>query len=815
MLMCRSLKICSVRYYRVMDICSVLKKWSSSLLFQTSPVSPSFHPIALNPSLQGDARFLMVKLLLRKQDAWHRLDSLKYHDELGGTAALVAAMEELCRSGPNSSDCPEEHEQNVTDMKLDNKLKIRSSTTVEEVQLPTSPTTVQTSTRAAAKSPGFVWPIHSLAQGETEMDLQTMLNCLRLDELKVVAKQMQLKPTQKKDDLIAAMLHASASQTTLGFAQTIKYSNSKHDGYRQMKLPFAKSPLKIQQERLREIALQYLIKCIRINTIFCEVIWRANLLFFRLTQYTPNLLVDALLSRFKKRHYPAYEHVRTSNIWPTRQALLEYEEALILEGRVDSCLGGAVPSALRTAGSKTLAASSPLLSPETPSSSKMESKVMRSSNEEDVDIDVKPDSVRIRGARLVKETFECIYPRWQALVKSAGKEDECKNGLERFHCGHVLTRIICKCSSALGMLKEYRRELEVLEALLAQKRWRRGRRGRWYERRVSILCTHFAKDQEITQRALVAVVEALEDPDTHLCYRPKLQRRLVKLENALKLAAEDRHTCEGKLAAAEELVLEAVRVRHRAASIRLDRIGRSVGSTPAARNQDIRQFTTSPTKPGLRERHISVLYQGKPPNEQKGKTIWVGQNGEELDVEALALQRYENQGYKGVHCETRVLTMLFGLLFWDIIFAQIPGAFETPYQTAPLDIAEDSFYYSRKDLIERRLFDIENGEAADIIQEVDSVHRASGTWCVGVRWDLFNRQDLIDIVTCIGGKALSVICRVLCEDYAGRTSGGPDLFLWNPAKRVCKFVEVKGPGDTLQENQRVGCRAGSDLAVLC
>jgi Fanconi-associated nuclease 1 len=47
------------------------------------------------------------------------------------------------------------------------------------------------------------------------------------------------------------------------------------------------------------------------------------------------------------------------------------------------------------------------------------------------------------------------------------------------------------------------------------------------------------------------------------------------------------------------------------------------------------------------------------------------------------------------------------------------------------------------------------------------------------------------------------LCRVLCEDYAQRGSGVPDLFIWNYAEKHCKFVEVKGPGDRLQENQKV------------
>jgi Fanconi-associated nuclease 1 len=236
------------------------------------------------------------------------------------------------------------------------------------------------------------------------------------------------------------------------------------------------------------------------------------------------------------------------------------------------------------------------------------------------------------------------------------------------------------------------------------------------------------------------------------------------------------------------VVFEAVRIRHRAASLKLDRTGRSLSNAASPqKNRDIKIFYPSLATPAKAEssskatpnsrrksmvRELKWLHSQESltllqTDEQKGKSIWAGRNGEEFTVEALALQRYEEQGYKGfvclqpllrtlpncnvlsVHCETRVIAMLFGLLFWDIIFASVPGAFETAYQTAPLDIAEDSFYHSRKDLMEKRLSDIAAGEAVNLIRGVDSMHRPSGTWCVGVRWDLFSSEDLVDIVTVI------------------------------------------------------------------
>ena len=77
--------------------------------------------------------------------------------------------------------------------------------------------------------------------------------------------------------------------------------------------------------------------------------------------------------------------------------------------------------------------------------------------------------------------------------------------------GYVWTRIVCKARHALGSLGEYEYELEVIEHLLTQGRWRRGRRGAWHDRRV-LLLTRYLKDPE---RAKNAAEEGLKDVFTH------------------------------------------------------------------------------------------------------------------------------------------------------------------------------------------------------------------------------------------------------------------------------------------------------------
>ena len=90
------------------------------------------------------------------------------------------------------------------------------------------------------------------------------------------------------------------------------------------------------------------------------------------------------------------------------------------------------------------------------------------------------------------------------------------------------------------------------------------------------------------------------------------------------------------------------------------------------------------------------------------------------------------------------MTTLFGLLFWDIIFASVPGAFETRYQSAPLDLAEETFYYSRQDLADARLREIEEGKGAEILERTYDTQK--NVLCVGVRWDLFQKEDLLGII---------------------------------------------------------------------
>lgn len=139
--------------------------------------------------MKDNARFLVVKLLLRKQETWHRLDTLKYEGELGSVSAIVEAIDELCQVGREPSDVvkkEEPKEQGLVDLTMS-----------ESVANPQQEQDKLVSVDVATPEPPSENRPLTLARSEREMDLRSLLECLRVDELKAVSKQLKLKINQK------------------------------------------------------------------------------------------------------------------------------------------------------------------------------------------------------------------------------------------------------------------------------------------------------------------------------------------------------------------------------------------------------------------------------------------------------------------------------------------------------------------------------------------------------------------------------------------------------------------------------------------
>ncbi|KAI9446590.1 VRR-NUC domain-containing protein [Lactarius indigo] len=739
--------------------------------------------------LPYSARYLLIRLCLRKPGKWHRLSTLRYQHELGDN--IKAALHTLCAAAnqrPTEEPVVKQEEREIIDLTFDdNPLQdavkhFAALPQYHNAEAGPSSIKIEDTLQQPCEELSF------FAQDHSHAELPELLECLTLDELKQLAKDMKIKKTSWNRAAIEnALIKQASSQSVLLFHHVHQKARARKKPASQTQLPFVKTS---QCARLRQMVINVLETCTRVNDSVFTLLRRLNLIYFRCTQYTPAILTPSILSSAHRRAFHPYVFTRSSDIWPTRPALLAYERALELEGQIDALSDKTLILPSARSRSRSVASH---LSSLSQSTVKGEAGITRESDLGEDNI-VKEGS-RFHNARLVLAIFEIAYAEWKAL--GGGNSCPRPRGLERFDRGVTfLTRIVQKGAEALGVLKDYDRELEVLEALLNQRRWRRGRRGKWYERRALVLTRYGDKSPETLRRAMLGLIDSLNDPDTHLVYRPSLSRRLTMLEKKMGISPEERHE-EDQLAVAEDVYITGARLRNPAA---IQTTQQPPFNTPTKVKQSILSFAvTKTTAIKIEAKPVSISQR----DSEKGKSTWQGQGDEAVSVETYALQHYERLGYRGYHCEGRIVTTLFGLLFWDIIFAPIPGAFETPYQTAPLDIFEDTFYLSREEIIEARLDEIGEGKARTIIEDIDNEHRERGTWCLGVRWDLFPKQDLLEIAECFSGEALACLCRVLCEDYAQRGSGVPDLFLWKISEKHCKFVEVKGPGDKLQENQKL------------
>ena len=87
-------------------------------------------------------------------------------------------------------------------------------------------------------------------------------------------------------------------------------------------------------------------------------------------------------------------------------------------------------------------------------------------------------------------------------------------------------------ATAYGKLKDFDREISLLQELLAQRRWRRGKRGAWYDRWALVLMHHVVRtkhevngeqvalskeeQKKVLRNAMDVVIEGLHDDDTHI-----------------------------------------------------------------------------------------------------------------------------------------------------------------------------------------------------------------------------------------------------------------------------------------------------------
>ena len=155
------------------------------------------------------------------------------------------------------------------------------------------------------------------------------------------------------------------------------------------------------------------------------------------------------------------------------------------------------------------------------------------------------------------------------------------------------------------------------------------------------------------------------------------------------------------------------------------------------------------------------------------------------------------------YVENTLITGLFGLLCWPAIFAPVPGAFFHPFHNGPVDLYREDFLSRREDLFDQCLASLDDGTWREAIRS--TWREKVGIVSPFVVWPVLSEPLLELALACLPAEHLKALFTRLLADLRQHRSGFPDLIRFqpdhpDPARRY-EMIEVKGPGDRLQDHQ--------------
>ena len=170
-------------------------------------------------------------------------------------------------------------------------------------------------------------------------------------------------------------------------------------------------------------------------------------------------MLPALLTVFKKRNYPPYEHTRDGNIWTSRDDLLEYEKALEAEKALEQIMETPAAETSGRRATKTpvcgrdefvtpapRAFTTPLTTPgsvtdtcrsKMPKMEETDHTYLVNANEPEAE--EQTVTAISKDQKMVNCLKDCIFPKWRELlsIREAQVGQSRSAALERFETGMI------------------------------------------------------------------------------------------------------------------------------------------------------------------------------------------------------------------------------------------------------------------------------------------------------------------------------------------------------------------------------------------
>jgi tetratricopeptide (TPR) repeat protein len=187
------------------------------------------------------------------------------------------------------------------------------------------------------------------------------------------------------------------------------------------------------------------------------------------------------------------------------------------------------------------------------------------------------------------------------------------------------------------------------------------------------------------------------------------------------------------------------------------------------------------------------------PREMQRLDLQLPRTDPALSVEFYVQAHLAQESAPVHYVENSLVNSLFGLLCWPAIFAPLPGAFFHPFQRGPVDLLSEDFQVRRAELFQACLAELDDGRYRQTIRE-----RYAAKWGVQspfVFWSVLSEELLEQALDCLPAEHLKHWFNRLLLDIKANRAGMPDLIQFWPQQKIYRMIEVKGPGDRLQDNQ--------------
>ena len=182
--------------------------------------------------------------------------------------------------------------------------------------------------------------------------------------------------------------------------------------------------------------------------------------------------------------------------------------------------------------------------------------------------------------------------------------------------------------------------------------------------------------------------------------------------------------------------------------------------------------------------------------------------------EWAAVLHYQQQGKRAFRTENRFWRTLFGLLFWDLLFAGSAASVRSPFEKLPAALLDRRFFSEHRHAIEARLSLLADPKAIKRqLLQVSATHYgvANGLF----RWHQHTLDAIQAFLDIAPPDATAQILRLFCGDYLSAKHGYPDLLVVEDEH--LSFIEIKTDGDQLRRNQLLRLQqlqdAGFDAAI--